>query len=74
MWDLIVSVPDHCLSFYFMYFHIIVFLKMRKASVCSISQSFWAVFHSLKRENSILDNVLFYRGLSCLTVNNFKSE
>ena len=30
-------------------------------------------FHSLKHENGILDMFIFYRGLSCLTVNNFKS-
>ena len=35
------------------------------------SSSFWAVFLSLKHENSIY--VIFYRGLSCLTVNNVKS-
>ena len=23
MWDLIVSVPDHCLSFYFVFMHLI---------------------------------------------------
>ena len=33
MWDLIVSVPDHCLSFYFLYFMSpvnddLIFLKM----------------------------------------------
>ena len=28
MWDLIVSVPDHCLSFYFVSYHII-FLSVK---------------------------------------------
>ena len=25
MWDLIVSVPDHCLSFYFSWYHLVVY-------------------------------------------------
>ena len=25
MWDLIVSVPDHCLSFYFTYFLVVIY-------------------------------------------------
>ena len=29
MWDLIVSVPDHCLSFYFIQIHSVVFEEMR---------------------------------------------
>ena len=26
MWDLIVSVPDHCLSFYFIYIYIYIYV------------------------------------------------
>ena len=36
MWDLIVSVPDHCLSFYLTVFNIHVRVPQQKINICSM--------------------------------------
>ena len=47
MWDLIVSVPDHCLSFYFSSYLDVVFVCFKSEStatniVCITSVSYWS--------------------------------
>ena len=46
MWDLIVSVPDHCLSFYFAIYDITFFLRMRSFLLKERTFVFlFAIFH-----------------------------
>ena len=47
MWDLIVSVPDHCLSFYFSFYKSVLLLQIGFAFgfwTCSLEMDEWSGF------------------------------
>ena len=65
MWDLIVSVPDHCLSFYFLLFEILVFnlaLNFNRAGSHFLSKHcFYFHWNILIQKNMIsLDFILYH--------------
>ena len=57
MWDLIVSVPDHCLSFYFGHFYLVSCTRIHQFTIYSTAKERNAQTNEIRIDPTIAEEV-----------------